>query len=89
MSEHPLEMTTSPAKSKIHPPALGLDPPPKKGKNLVILTGTVARQNWLKLIHSEWLLHHILQFWIFYSVFSLMGRTLVLSDLKTTNLLLL
>ena len=35
MSEHPLEMTTSPAKSKIHPPALGLDPlHPKKGEKL-------------------------------------------------------
>ena len=28
------QMTTSPAKSKIHPPALGLDPPPKKGEKL-------------------------------------------------------
>ena len=74
LSEHPLEMTTSPAKSKIHPPALGLDPPQKKGKNLVILTGTVARQNWLKLIHSEWLLHHILQFLIFYLVFLTLAR---------------
>ena len=34
LSEHPLEMMTSLAKSKINPPALGLDPPPqKKGKN--------------------------------------------------------
>ena len=32
LSEHPLEMTISPAKSKIHPPALGLDPPQKRGK---------------------------------------------------------
>ena len=32
LSKHPLEMTTSPAKSKIHPPALGLDPPQKRGK---------------------------------------------------------